>query len=496
MRHHFRRGRVGGVAGKELPAAHDDQRGPFAFGPLLEKTARASVSWLEGLPSRRAGASASPAELAQALGGPLPEDGVDPGEVLAGFVETIEPGLVASPGPRYFGFVTGGSLPAALAADWLASAWDQNGILAISSPAVSAAEEVAEGWMLELLDLPRGSSVGFVTGGQMANFTCLAAARHEVLGRHGWDAEKDGIQGAPPITVIAGEEAHATITSALRLLGLGSGGVVQVPADGQGRMKAGDAVRALNEASGPVILCLQAGNVNTGAFDPFAEIIPAARKKGAWVHVDGAFGIWGRLLPSLAPHTAGMEEADSWAADAHKWLNVPYDSGLAIVKHKEAHRASMALSASYLAGGGPARDPSSWAPEASRRARVFPVYCALKSLGKRGTAEIVERNCRQARLMASLLAEDPHIEILNEVVLNQVLAGFSAPGTDSCGFTRQVTAAVQNEGTCWAGGSVWKGRAAMRISVSNWATSDHDIRISAEAVRRTAKAEADKIRQG
>ncbi|MGI6783216.1 MAG: pyridoxal phosphate-dependent decarboxylase family protein [Aminivibrio sp.] len=454
---------------------------------LLDETKKIALEWLESLPLRRAGAEVAAGELIKALEEPLPDEGIPAPDIVRDFASAIEPGLVASPGPRYFGFVTGGSLPAALAADWLASAWDQNGILAISSPAVSAAEDVVEGWMLELLGLPKESSVGFVTGGQMANFTCLAAARHEVLKRHGWDAEKHGIQGAPPITVIAGEEAHATITSALRLLGLGSEGVVAVPADGQGRMRADGAVKALSEASGPVILCLQAGNVNTGAFDPFAEIIPAARQKGAWVHVDGAFGIWGRLLPSLTPYTAGMEEADSWAADAHKWMNVPYDSGLAIVRHRDAHRASMALSASYLAGGGFARDPSNWAPEASRRARVFPLYCALKSLGRRGAAEIVERNCRQARLMASLLAEDPNIEILNEVVLNQALARFSAPGADSCEFTRQMTAAVQKEGTCWAGESVWKGKAVMRVSVSNWATSDEDIRLSAEAIRRVLK---------
>ena len=458
-------------------------------GCLLDEAKDLALEWLKSLPSRRAGAEQSAPDLKRALDELLPDDGAPAPEVVRDLAAAIEPGLIASPGPRYFGFVTGGALPAALAADWLTSAWDQNGILAISSPAVSALEEIVSGWLLDLLDLPREFSVGFVTGGQMANFTCLAAARHEVLRRWGWNVEKDGLRGAPPITVIAGEEAHATLEGALSLLGLGYGGMVAVPADDQGRMRADGTIEALEEASGPVILCLQAGNVNSGAFDPCSLIIPAAREKGASVHVDSAFGIWGRLVPSLSSLPEGMEGADSWAADAHKWLNVPYDSGLAIVRHREAHRASMALTASYLAGG-EGRNPTDWVPEASRRGRVFPLYCALKSMGRRGAAEIVERNCRQAKLMASLLAEDPHIEILNDVVLNQILASFSAPEKDGDEFTRQVTAAVQREGTCWAGGSVWKGRAVMRISVSNWSTSDSDIRASAEAIRRVRRAEA------
>jgi len=457
---------------------------PFCDGGLLRETAEKSIRWLEALPFRRVRPWASAEELRKSLGGSLNEEGMNPSEVLSFFSQEAEPGLTGSPGPRYFGFVTGGALPASLAADWLSSAWDQNAVLAVSSPAASAAEDIVSEWVLDLLGLPPESSVGFVTGCQMANFTCLGAARHEVLRCSGWDVEKDGLQGAPRVTVIAGEEAHATLLVALRMLGLGTGNVISVPVDGQGRMVPEKAEEALKTASGPVILCLQAGNVNTGSFDPCAEIIPAAREKGAWVHVDGAFGLWGRVLPSLDHHTRGIELADSWATDAHKWLNVPYDSGIAIVRNGAAHRASMALNAPYyIAGEGEVRDPSQWVPESSRRARAFPLYCGLKSLGRKGVLEMVERNCRQARLMASLLSDDPMVTILNDVVLNQVLVRFSCPGSDSDAFTRMVTAAVQEEGTCWAGGSVWKGMAAMRISVSNWATSDDDITRSADSIR-------------
>ena len=452
---------------------------------LLEETCRLAGDWLEGLPSRPVGVSASIADLRQALGGPLPEGGKDPLAVVLEFARQASPGLVGCAGPRYFGFVTGGSVPASLAADWLTSAWDQNAVLSISSPAAGVAEEVTASWILDLLGLPAESTAGFVTGCQMANFTCLAAARHEVLKRHGWNVEEEGLHGAPAMTVIAGEEAHATVFVALRMLGLGTRHIVLVPADGQGRMDPAAAANALGKISGPAILCLQAGNVNTGAFDPFASIIPAAREKGAWIHVDGAFGIWGMLLPELRDHTAGIALADSWATDAHKWLNVPYDSGVAIVRHEAAHRASMALNAPYyIAAPDAVRDPSQWVPESSRRARGFALYCALKSLGREGVREIVSRNCRQARLMADLLRQDPSIRILNDVVLNQVLVRCIHPaGGDSDAFTREVIARVQREGACWAGGSVWKGLAAMRISVSNWSTTDGDILLSARAIR-------------
>jgi glutamate/tyrosine decarboxylase-like PLP-dependent enzyme len=453
---------------------------------LLERTLHIAASYLESLPGRPVGARSGVEELRGALRGPLPEEGADPESVIREMARDADGGLVASAGPRYFGFVTGGSVPAALAADWLASAWDQNAVLSIASPAAGVVEEAVSDWILELLDLPRQSSVGLVTGCQMANFTCLAAARHEVLKNACWDVEASGLFGAPQVTVIAGEEAHATLFVALRMLGLGTGRVIRVPADGQGRMDPAGLERALEGVCGPTIVCLQAGNVNTGAFDPCGKLIPMARAHGAWVHVDGAFGLWGRLLPALAAETAGIEQADSWATDAHKWLNVPYDSGIAIVKNEAAHRASMVLAAPYyIAAPDAVRDPSQWVPESSRRARGFPLYAAIRSLGRKGLAELVERNCRQARLMADLLREDPRIEIANEVVLNQVLVRFLPEGKDCDidAYNRKITALVQEEGTCWAGGSAWKGRAAMRISVSGWPTNDEDIRVSAAAIR-------------
>lgn len=452
---------------------------------LLDETAKTAGEWLAALPEREVKAAASAEELREALGGALNEEGELAPDVLRNFTRAAERGLVASPGPRYFGFVTGGALPASLAADWLTSAWDQNAVLFVSSPAASVAEEVVSSWLLDLLGLPADASVGLVTGCQMANFTCLAAARHEVLRKAGWDVEADGLCGAPRITVAAGEEAHATLLVALRMLGLGERNVLPIPADEQGRMIPSALKEALETVSGPLIVCLQAGNVNSGAFDPCAELVPLAKAKGAWVHVDGAFGLWGALLPELAAHTEGIGLADSWATDAHKWLNVPYDSGIAVVRNEAAHRASMTLKAPYyIAAPGTVRDPSQWVPESSRRARVFPLYCALRSLGKNGLREMIARNCAQARLMASLLAEDPGIRILNDVVLNQALVRFIPPrGGDADAFTRRVTAAVQEEGTCWSGGSVWKGMAAMRISVSNWSTTEEDIRRSAAAIR-------------
>jgi glutamate/tyrosine decarboxylase-like PLP-dependent enzyme len=454
---------------------------------LLEETLDLAHSYLEGLPRRHVGALEPVEKLRSRLRKSLPETGTDPAAVIRELARDVDGGLVASAGPRYFGFVTGGSLPAAMAADWLSSAWDQNAVLSIASPAAGVVEEAVSDWVLDLLDLPRESSVGFVTGCQMANFTGLAAARHEVLKKAGWDVEAFGLFGAPPVTVVAGEEAHATLFVALRMLGLGADRVVRVATDGQGRMDPAALEKALSAAEGPLIVCLQAGNVNTGAFDPCSRLIPPAREKGAWIHVDGAFGLWGRLLPELAGETAGIEGADSWATDAHKWLNVPYDSGIAVVRNEAAHRASMVLAAPYyIAAPDEIRDPSQWVPESSRRARGFPLYAAIRSLGREGLSEMVRRHCRQARLMADLLNEDPRIGIENDVVLNQVLVRFSPEGGkgDVDAYNRKITSLVQKEGTCWAGGSAWKGRAAMRISVSGWPTSDEDIRVSAAAIRR------------
>ncbi len=388
------------------------------------------------------------------------------------------PGLVASPGPRYFGFVTGGTHPAALAADWLTSAWDQNAAFEVMSPAVAAIEEVAASWVLDLLVLPAEASVGFVTGAQGANTTCLAAARNAVLRRAGWDVERDGLQGAPRVNVVCGEQAHVTIGVSLRLLGLGAGTAIGVAADEQGRMRADALAEALAPLDGPTIVCAQAGNVASGAFDPFAEIADACAERGAWLHVDGAFGLWAAAAPATMHLTAGVERADSWAVDAHKWLNVPYDSAMAIVRDREAHVAAMGMSAAYLQGGGTERDGTSYVPEASRRSRAITVYAVLRALGTDGVAALVERNCEQARQMASRLAAIDGCEVLNDVVLNQVLVRF--PGDDAA--NEATIAAIQRDGTCWLGGTRWEGRRVARISFSNWSTTSDDVDRSADAI--------------
>lgn len=455
---------------------------------FLEKTWERIMEYLSDLPGRHVGARNTVEELRGKLYKPLPQGPKDPSGVLAFLARECDGGIIASSGPRYFGFVTGGATPASLACDLMATAWDQNSVLSVASPAAGVVEEIAGEWILELLGLPEESSIGFVTGCQMANFTCLAAARHEVLKREGWDVEGKGLFGAPRVAVLAGEEAHATVHVALRMLGFGTGNVLRVPVDDQGRMIPGELERMLQGVQGPAIICTQAGNVNTGAFDPVEEIAGIARMKKAWLHVDGAFGLWGALVPSARPLLKGFERADSWATDAHKWLNVPYDSGIAIVRESAAHRAAMSLDAPYyIAAPGEIRDPSQWVPESSRRARGFALYGCIASLGRSGIASMVDRNCRQARLMAELLAEDENARVLNDVVLNQVLVRFIPGVGDADVFTRVVTEGVQREGTCWAGGTTWKGQAAMRISVSNWATTDDDIRVSAHAIRRVLR---------
>lgn len=438
---------------------------------LLNDVARRAADYLDSLEERRVAPAPERVARLTELGGPLPDAPDDPTAVLA-LLDTIgSPATVASAGGRYFGFVTGGSLPAALAADWLASAWDQNSAFVVMSPVVTAAEEIALGWLLDALHLPAESGGAFVTGATMANFTALAAARHAVLTRAGWDVEADGLFGAPPITVVVGAEAHATVYKALGLLGLGRQRVVTVPVDRQGRMRAD----ALTSLTGPTIVCIQAGNVNTGAFDPAREICAWAHDAGAWVHVDGAFGLWAATAPARAHLVDGVADADSWATDAHKWLNVPYDSGLAFVRDGEALRAAMTLTAAYLQQG-TTRDPSQYTPEASRRGRAIVVWAALKSLGRSGLAEMIERCCQHATRFADGL-RDAGYDILNEVELNQVLVSF---GDDA--RTQRVIAAVQAEGTTWCGGTVWQGRAAMRISVSSWATSAEDVERSLAAI--------------
>ena len=401
-------------------------------------------------------------------------------------------GLVASAGPRFFGFVIGGSLPASLGADWLTSAWDQNAGLYVISPAAAVAEEVAGNWLIELLGLPADTSVGFVTGTTMSNFTALAAARHRVLAAAGWDVDRHGLQGAPPVTVITHAGTHVTVYASLQMLGLGREGerVRRIESDDQGRLRV-DALReAFDGIDGPTIVCAQAGNVNTGAFDPLEEIIPAAHERGAWVHVDGAFGLWAAAVPSMRDRMHGYETADSWSTDAHKWLNVPYDSGLVFVRDRAAHHAAMTLGAEYyVETDGTDRDNYNWVPESSRRARGFTVLAALRSLGRSGLVDLIERNCAHARRMAERLAEGPRVSILNDVVLNQALVRFEGPDGDTDGSlgdarTRAVVDAVQRDGTCWLGGTTWAGRAAMRFSVSGWQTTPNDIELSADAVLR------------
>ena len=384
---------------------------------------------------------------------------------------------MAMAGPRFFGFVIGGAQPATLAANWLAGAWDQNSALHRVTPATALVERIALDWLLELFGLPRDCGGGFVTGATMANFTALAAARHAVLQRTGWNVEAEGLFGAPPITVVVGEEAHPTLFKSIGLLGLGRERVVRVPVDGQGRMRAD----SLPELPGPAIVCTQAGNVNTGAFDPIAEICRRVRGGNVWVHVDGAFGLWAAASPGLAHLARGLADADSWATDAHKWLNVPYDCGIALVRDAHSLRAAMAITAEYLPTESRERNPSDFTPELSRRARGVEVWAALRSLGRKGVAELIERACAHARRFAEGLAEAGY-QVLNDVVLNQVLVSFG-----EAKLTERVIAELQRDGTCWCGGTVWQGQTAMRISVSSWATTAEDVETSLEAMRRAAR---------
>jgi glutamate/tyrosine decarboxylase-like PLP-dependent enzyme len=455
-----------------------------------------AMAYLDGLPERPVSVRASLTDLRTALGGPLPARPLPPDQVVAALAAAVEPGVVASSSGRYFGFVVGGATPAALAADWLTSVWDQNAGLYVLGPAASVVEETASAWLVELLGLPAPTSVGFVTGGQMANFTALATAVRDVLHRIGWDVDTDGLWGAPRVRVIVGEGRHGTIDRALRLLGMGTGSIVAVPMDGQGRMIVPALAQALAGSDGPTIVCAQAGSVNTGAIDPMGEICDLAHRSGAWVHVDGAFGLWAAASPRLRPMLAGVERADSWAMDAHKWLNVPYDSGLVLCAHPAAHRAAMGVRASYLvhAEGGE-RDALEYNPEHSRRARGFAVYAAIRALGGTGIADLVERSCALARRFADRLSA-AGVEVLNEVVLNQVLVRFHAAGGDHDAYTRRVLDLLQNDGTCWMSGTTWNGMAAVRISVSNWSTDQDDVDRSVAAIIACAANAAAEMRAG
>ena len=454
---------------------------------LLHETQALALRYVESTPGRPVAAAPDRAGLTAALGGTLADDPVDALTVVQELAEAADPGLVATTSGRFFGFVEGGVLPAALAADWLATTWDQNPGFYALSPAAAVVEDVVAEWLLDLLGLPADASLGFTTGAQMASFAGLAAGRHHVLAAAGWDVEADGLQGAPPVTVLAGEERHVTIGRALRFLGLGERTVTVVPSDPQGAMDAAALREALDGVSGPAIVCAQAGNVNTGAFDPLRQIAETTREHGAWLHVDGAFGLWAAASPRLRSLVDGAELADSWAVDGHKWLNVPYDSGFVACAHPDSHRAALALTAPYLvreAGG--ARNGTDWSPESSRRARAFAVWAALRSLGRRCVADMIERCCDHAARFAESLAEAPGLEVLNDVVLNQVLVRVG----DDDARTRATAAHVQRDGHIWLGDTVWRGRAALRISVSDHATTTADVDTGVEAILAAVTATA------
>jgi glutamate/tyrosine decarboxylase-like PLP-dependent enzyme len=413
--------------------------------------------------------------------GPLRDDPVPASTAVDELAEAVEPALVATTGPRYFGFVVGGSLDAATAADVLTTGWDQPAFNAATSPAAAVVEDVAGGWLKELLGVPAGAAFGFATGGQGANTVSLAAARHQVLAEAGWDVEQDGLLGGPPVRVVANGQRHATIDRALRLLGLGAGAIEPVATDDQGAIDVADLARVLATAPpGPTIVCLQAGNVNTGAVDDLGAAADVAHDHGAWVHVDGAFGLWAAASPATRHLTAGGDRADSWATDGHKWLNVPYDSGYAFCAHPDAHAAAMSFTAAYLTGHGQGglRAPSDYVPESSRRARGFATWAALRQLGRTGVADLVDRCCGLARRFAEQLAEIDGVSVANDVVLNQVLAGF---GDDD--RTDRVVDHVQRSGECWMGATTWRGRRLMRISVSSWRTTADDVDRSVAAIR-------------
>jgi glutamate/tyrosine decarboxylase-like PLP-dependent enzyme len=443
---------------------------------LLADTAARAARYISELDHRSVLPSAEKVARLRALGGPLPENPSDPADVLALLDDVGSPATVATTGGRYYGFVIGGTLPSALAANWLAGAWDQNAAMQVMSPVGASAEEIVREWILELLGLPSTSGMGFVTCTTMANFSGLAAARSSILHRAGWNVEEDGLFGAPPIRVVVGGEVHVSVLRALTMLGLGRSRVITVPVDGQGRMLA-DALPQLDERT---VVCIQAGNVNTGAFDPAKEIRARARDAGAWVHVDGAFGLWAAVSPLYAPLLEGVGDADSWAIDCHKWLNVPYDSGIVVVRDGEHLRQALSAgSAAYLTQS-PGREPWQYTPDASRRARGIELWAAIRSLGRSGLREMIERNCRQAKLFADRLRA-AGFRVLNDVVLNQVLVSFGSPDE-----TRRVIAEIQADGTCWCGGTLWQGQTAMRISVSCWATTDEDVERSVAAMIRIA----------
>ncbi len=452
-------------------------RNEGAASELLEFASYRAIRYLTEISNRAVEPSTEAVERLSALEGPLPEEPSDPAEVIRVLDEIGSPATMATAGPRFFGFVVGGAMPVTVAANWLAAAWDQNAPVSLLSPIGTVCERIALGWLIDLLGLPRGTWGGLVTGATAANFTGLAAARQAILQGQGWDVAAKGIFGAPAPRVVVGEEAHVSVLLALRTLGFGHEGLIRVPADGQGRMR----LDALPDLDSKTIVCIQAGNVNSGAFDPAQEICRRAHEAGAWVHVDGAFGLWAATTPERNHLTAGMAEADSWSLDAHKWLNVPYDCGIALCREPKFLAAAMSLDpAAYIDEYTGDQEPHDFTLEMSRRARGLEVWAALRTLGRSGLAELIERTCRHAQVFSRRLA-DAGFEILNDVVLNQVLVSFGADDQ-----TRRVIARVQEEGTCWVSGTKWHGRQAMRISISSWATTSRDVDRSIEAILRVA----------
>jgi glutamate/tyrosine decarboxylase-like PLP-dependent enzyme len=443
---------------------------------LFQDAASRAARYLDDIQSRAVGVRQADLDRLELLREPLPEGTTEPREALRLLDEVGSPATIGMAGPRFFGFVIGGSLPQAVAANWLVTAWDQNTGYYRLAPITSAAEEISLAWLLDLFDLPRDAAGGFVTGATIANFTALAAARHALLRRAGWDVEADGLFGAPEVTVVMSEESHPSVAKALGLLGFGRTRVVAVPTDNQGRIRAD----ALPDVRGAVLVCAQAGNVNTGSCDPLAEVAAWAKGRDAWLHVDGAFGLWAAAVPHRRQLVEGYQLADSWATDLHKWLNVPYDSGIALVRDEEALRLAMSITAAYLPQP-ERREPAQYTPELSRRGRGVEIWMALKTLGRSGVAEMIDRCCRHAARFAEGLRA-AGFEILNDVVLNQVLVAFG-----NAAATERTIAAIQADGTCWCGGTVWQGRSAMRISVSSWATTEEDVERSLEAMIRCAR---------
>ncbi len=463
---------------------HCDKLAIMGFDPeeYEEPLARAlqhARDWLQTEQGRRIGPVVGIDEVLRSLKSELPQEGTNAATVVDDLARAVEPGLMAMGSGRFFGWVIGGTMPAAMAADWLVSAWDQNAGMRFATPGVVAVEEVAANWILNLLGLPTEAEVGFVTGATMANFTGLAAARQHVLTKRGWDLNRNGLNGAPPVTVFVGEERHATVDLALRYLGLGT--PTPVATDEQGRIRPDALAEQLKQTVGPTIVALQAGNLHSGAFDPFIESIDLAHQHDAWVHVDGAFGLWAAATPSLRHLTSGVGQADSWATDAHKTLNTPYDCGIAIVRHPAAVRSALGTSASYLIADESHSDPHEVTPELSRRARGVPVWAALLSLGRNGVIELINRLATRAQQLADGIKTIPGARIVNDVVYTQVCVAFE---TDE--RTREVTRRLLANGVVWMSGSHWRGQDVLRVSVSNWSTDDDDVVSSIAAVRQAA----------